>query len=86
MGGAAILSQRDSNTEWVIAYCSVKWDEEVKYSASEKEALAVLKSIEHFRGYIYESQFTVITDAAALTHIRTMRVEGQRQLFRWALA
>lgn len=58
----------------------------MKYSATEKEALAVLKAIEHFREYIHGSKFTVITDAAALTHIKTMRVEGQRRLSRWALA
>lgn len=65
----------------------MKWDDqEVKYSATEKEALAVLKAIEHFRGYVFGAQFTVITDAAALTHIKTMRVEGQRRLSRWALS
>lgn len=86
LGGAAILSQKIDGKERVIVYFSVKWDEqEIKYSATEKEALAVLKAIENFRGYIYGTQFVVITDAAALTYIKTMKVEGQRRLSRWAL-
>lgn len=87
LGGAAILSQKIEGNERVIEYFSTKWDDhEVKYSATEKEALAVLKAIEHFRGYVFGTSFTVITDAAALTHIKTMRVEGQRRLSRWALS
>lgn len=85
-GMGATLCQGELEERRVIAYFSAKWTPaERKYGATEKEALAVIRSIEHFRTYVYGTTFVVITDASALTHFRTMRVDSWGRLSRWAL-
>ena len=37
-------------------------DVEKKYSQTEKEALAIVWSVEHFHLFLYGNQFTLVTD------------------------
>lgn len=83
---AAILGQRTPNGEIVIAYWSHKWaGSEKAWGATEKEAACVLLAVRHFREYIFRSHFTIVTDAKALTHLKTIKVDGSSRLARWAL-
>lgn len=83
---AAALTQIQDGQEVIIAFFSHKWTApEKSWCATEKEGASVLKAIQHFRGYIYGMPFTVITDAKALTHIKTIRTDGSSRLSRWAL-
>lgn len=82
----AVLTQVQEGIEKVIAFFSHKWlPAEKNYAATEKEAACVLKAIEQFRCYVYGQPFTVITDAKALTHIKSIRTDGSSRLSRWAL-
>jgi hypothetical protein len=57
---------------------------EVNYSATEKEALAVVWSIKRLRPYLEGQKFIVRTDHAALTWL--LSVDGEnRRLARWRL-
>lgn len=67
-GIGAVLCQVKEGQERVIAFYSKSLsDQEKNYSATEREALAVLSAIEHWRCYIENGkQFIVYTDHAAL--------------------
>ena len=64
-GLCAILSQKSQGSEdqKVVAYASrALTDVEKRYSQTEKEALAIVWSVEHFHLYLYGNQFTLVTD------------------------
>lgn len=74
---AAVLGQMQQNKEVIIAFFSHKCGSaEKNWCATEKEAACVLKATGNFRSYLYGSTFTVITDAHALTHIRSLKTDG----------
>lgn len=82
----AALGQIQEGKEVVIAYYSHKWGKHEKnWGPTEKEAGSVLFSIKHFRSYLWGRPFTVVTDAMALTHIRTIQTDGSSRLSRWAM-
>lgn len=83
---AGVLTQERDGAEQPIAYYSQKLTgPEQRYFATEKEALAVLKSIEKFRCYVEGSKFTVITDASALTYILRSSWRTSSRLCRWSI-
>ena len=62
-----VLAQIQNGSEVVIAYSSrVLLTSERNYSATEREALAVLEGTKVFQRYLYGNHFTVLTDKAAL--------------------
>ena len=69
---AAILSQVQNGLERPVAYASRQLNKpEQAYSESEAELLALVRAAKHFRCYIYGKRFTVRTDHAALTYLKT---------------
>ncbi|XP_055589797.1 uncharacterized protein LOC129741979 [Uranotaenia lowii] len=84
---AGVLTQRLADQEHVIEYFSKKLTTpERSYHATEKEGLAALLSIEHFRGYIEGSHFTLVTDSSALTFIMRSKWKTSSRLSRWSLS
>ena len=66
-GIGATLEQWDHNGWFPIAYASRFLNTaEQKYSTNELELLAVVWATEHFRYYLYGSEFTIATDHQAL--------------------
>jgi len=58
-----ILSQGEINKDRPIAYASRTLnDNEIKYDTYEKEALAIMYCVKHFRPYLYGRKFTLVTD------------------------
>lgn len=55
-----------------------------KYATTEKEALAVLESLQKFRGWIEGTHVTVITDHSSLIWLQNIKNPSGR-LARWAL-
>lgn len=85
IGIGAVLTQGTSSDEKVICYMSQKLSAaERKYSATERELLAVISAIMKFRPYIEGSKFTVITDNSSLQFLRNLK-EPTGRLARWAL-
>lgn len=84
---AGVLTQVQEGFERVIGYYSQKLaTAQQRYHATEKEALAAILSIEHFRGYLEGSHFILITDSSALSYIMTTRWKTSSRLSRWSLA
>ena len=82
-----VLSQvNGKGEEHPIAYASKKLLASEKiYSAIEREALAIVKGIKHFRTYLEGSTFTVQTDHNPLTHLGNLK-DSHGRLARWALS
>lgn len=83
----AVLVQIQQGERKTIAYFSKKLSStQRRYSATERECLAVLLSIEHFKHFVEGSQFIVQTDAMSLTFLQTMSIESKSpRIARWAL-
>lgn len=85
-GYGAILIQRKIKAPHVIAYYSRRTTEtESRYHSYELEILAVVRSIENFRHYLYGRHFTVHTDCNALKASRTKRDLTPRVHRWWAV-
>lgn len=83
----AVLTQNVDGERRPIAYFSKKLSStQRRYSATERECLAVLLSIENFKHFVEGSQFIVQTDAMSLTFLRNMSIESKSpRIARWAL-
>ena len=85
----AILSQKTTGQEdqTVIAYASRSLtDVETRYSQTEKEALAIVWSVEHFHLYLYGHPFTLIADHKPLEVIYGNRnSKPSARIERWIL-
>lgn len=85
IAGAAVLTQTFDDGEKVIQYFSKKFTPpQQNYSATERECLAVLLSVEKFRPYVEGVPFTVVTDHAALKWLMSLK-DPKGRLARWAL-
>lgn len=85
IAGAGILTQEQEGFEKVIAFHSVKFSRaQQNYSATERECLAVLSSVEKFRPYLDGIQFIVVTDHSSLRWLQNLR-EPHGKLARWAV-
>ena len=66
-GIGGVLSQVQQGKERVIAYYSKTLSPaERNYCVTRRELLAVVKSMKHFRPYLYGQQFRLRTDHASL--------------------
>lgn len=83
-GIGGTLTQTVDGQEHPIAYCSRSLSPaERNYSATEREALAVVHVVEHFRPYLEGSkQFRIITDHASLKWFLNLKNPSGR-LARW---
>lgn len=86
VGIGGVLFQYDTNgDEKPIYFYSAKLNSAQKnYSVTERECLAVIKSIEKFRPYVEGYDFTVITDHSSLKWLMTTKDLNGR-LARWSL-
>lgn len=81
----AVLSQECDGEEHPCAYASRQLSSpEVSYATTEKELLAVVWGVSHFRCYLYGRKFKIITDHAALKWLFSLKDPSSR-LLRWTL-
>ncbi len=88
VGLGAVLTQVDANGDRrVVAYASRSLSgTEQRYSQTEREALGVVYSLEHFHLYVFGKPVTVITDHKPLLYIMNNPVsKPPARIERWAL-
>jgi hypothetical protein len=84
--GAILAQQHDDGQEQVVAYWSRSLNSaELNYSASEGEAMAAVKAIQHFRPYLHGRRFQLQNDHVALKWLMTT-TNLQGKFARWALS
>ena len=85
LGLGAVLTQIDADgNERVISYASRPLtDREKGYSATEKEALAVVFATDYYRVYLLGKHFTLITDHSALRWLHSVEPKGR--IARWVM-
>jgi hypothetical protein len=84
-GLGAILSQGEIGKDLPVVYASRNLNKaEKKYTTSEKELLAIVWGVKHFRPYLYGRKFKVASDHKPLTWIMNVKDPGSR-LLRWRL-
>lgn len=80
-----ILSQGEINRDRPIAYASrTLTDNELKYDTYEKEALAIVYCVKHFRPYLYGRKFTLVTDHKPLLWFKNAQ-DANMRILRWRL-
>jgi len=80
-----ILSQGDVGKDKPIAYASRLLNKaEQNYSTIEKESLAIVYCVNHFRPYLYGNKFTIVTDHKPLEWLHSVKNPTSR-LVRWRL-
>lgn len=82
----AVLVQIDSKGPRIIAYGNrTLTDCERRYSQTEKEALALVWSVEHFNIFVYGKEFDLITDHKPLEILFGPRSKPCARIERWVL-
>jgi len=78
-GLGAVLTQIDAyGNERVISYASRPLKNREKgYSATEKEALAVIFATDYYRVYILGKHFTLVTDHSVLPWLHSVEPKGR---------
>ena len=80
-----VLGQIQNGREVVIGYAGRKLlPAEKNYSVTEREALALISGIRHFRNFLYGVHFKVFTDHSAVRWLIQLKDPSGR-LARWAL-
>lgn len=86
-GAGALLSQSDSSgREYAISFWSQRFSQaEKKYSVTEKETLAAVRAVEHWKLFLWGHRFTLRTDHSALKSILSSKSTGRAgaRVSRW---
>ena len=82
-GIGGVLSQDVNGTEYVIAYDSKSLNPaQQTYCTTKRELLAVVSTLDHFKGYVWGLHFRARTDHAALLWLTNLK-NIQGMLARW---
>ena len=83
LGIGAILAQKHNGFERVVAYASRKLTQtEQNYDVCDRELLAVVWALNHFKPYLYGQKFTIITDNEPITSLKSLK-EPKGRKARW---
>lgn len=81
----SVLIQASSSKEWVIAYASHQLlPAEQRYSAIERECLAIVWSLKHFKHYLVDRKVLIRTDHKPLSWLKSSTFKNSR-IQRWVV-
>ena len=80
--GMAPMQKIDGKECPIAFYSRTMTVAEKNYDTSQKELLAILKSVEHFKQFLYGKEFIIKTDHQPLTAIKT-KAKPSIKLVRW---
>lgn len=81
----AVLSQVFEGKEHPVAFASRQFSgPEQRYGATERECLALVWAVRHFRCYLYGRRFRLVTDCQPLKSLMNVKYPSSR-LSRWNL-
>ena len=84
--GAVLIQADENNHKRPVAYISRSLSQrEQNYGPTEREALALVWSIEKLQIYLYGKHFTAVVDHQALKYIFNPRSKLNAKIFRWQL-
>jgi len=83
--GAVLCQDYDGDHKPIAFYSRVLNPAEKNYHTTEKECLAVVEALAHWRHYLIDRPFQLRTDHQALTWLNTLKDYNKRQT-RWAIA
>lgn len=79
----AVLSQRPESKDKPVSFASrTLSDTEIRYSTIEKEMLAIIRAVGHFRPYLFGRKFKIITDHKPLIWLQNLNNQNSKFL-RW---
>ncbi len=84
VGGVLSQTQSDGHVKPIGYFTKKLSPTESLYSATDKEALAVLSTCRHFHHYLWYTKFTILTDPQPLTSIFKRKTKSVR-MNRWIL-
>lgn len=80
-----VLTQKHGDKEHPVSYGGrALRDSELKWHITDKEGLALVEGIQHFKHYLVNKKFTVITDNAAVKYLQKNK-DCNGRLGRWSL-
>ena len=81
-----MLTQRHEEVPLPVAFYSRKLrGAELNYSTTEKELLAIVNGLQHYRAYVGHGPLTIYSDHSPLTWLSRVRTHKER-LLRWSLS
>ena len=80
--GAALMQNIESKELPIAFFSRTMTAAEKNYATSQKELLAIVKAVEHFRQFLYGKEFIIKTDHAPLISIKTNSKPSAR-IGRW---
>lgn len=84
--GAVLLQTNDKRETRVVCFASKSLtDTERRYCQTEKEALALVWSVERFQAYLIGREFNLLTDCKALTFLFSPTSRPCARIERWVL-
>ena len=80
-----VLSQEHEGKQHPICFSGrALRDNELKWHITDKEGLALVEGIQHFRHYLANSKFTVFTDNVSVKYLQKLK-DSQGRLGRWGI-
>ena len=83
--GCVFKQTQEDGSERPVSYFSRKLlPYQKNYCATEKECLAIVESIDHYHNYLFDKQFTVVSDHDSLRYLLKIKNKNAR-LLKWSI-
>lgn len=83
--GAVLVQEDETGFQHPISFASRKLNSnEINYSVFEKEALAIVFGVQHFKQYLIGKEFTIFCDQKSLSYVLNLKDHNSR-IARWIM-